>query len=148
MNAFAFGAFPLLVVLGAALTRRPAPTVLARGPELPGALALDGAFVYWTAASSSLDGGQVLKVPIGGGKPVVLAAVGAPEGIAVDGTHVYFGRGLEPAILKLPKGGGAAVVMASLPLAPTDIALDETHVYWVCQGNWPSAGPEVYEPTP
>jgi hypothetical protein len=78
------------------------PTTLASGQN-PAGIAVDDQNVYWTNSSSfsgSSDGGaggvtnvdgSVMKVPLGGGAPVVVASGQAnPMGIAVDAASVYW----------------------------------------------------------
>lgn len=60
--------------------------------------------------------------------------------MVVDETNVYWAA-LESginggAIFSLPKrGGGMPVLVASKQLRPSDLAVDDTHVYWTNQGN-------------
>lgn len=60
---------------------------------------MDATSVYWTDSS----GGTVMKAPLGGGTPTTLAPgqVG-PDGIAVDGTSVYWTNNDDPgAVMKV-----------------------------------------------
>jgi hypothetical protein len=67
--------------------------------EAPLALAVDGDFVYWTTGQ-----GLILKAPISGGQPIVLAEGQAhPSSIAVDRTHVYWSNRLDGTIRKINK---------------------------------------------
>jgi hypothetical protein len=64
--------------------------VLASGQAYPAATAVDATSIYWTAEGD----GTVMKLPLAGGTPTVLASVpgspGAGKGIAVDATSVYW----------------------------------------------------------
>ncbi len=52
--------------------------------------AVDETFVYWTNNGTS-GGGTIMKVPIAGGTPIVIASgQNFPLAIAVDNTSVYW----------------------------------------------------------
>jgi hypothetical protein len=99
-------------------------------------LALDAANVYWVWTSVGSDagaGGSVMKVPLGGGAPVVLASgQDVPSAIAVDGSHVYWTT--TSSLMSVPIEGGAAVELASWNPSPgagmNGIAVDGSSVYW------------------
>ena len=117
----------------------PTPTV-AQGASLstlaqltqsvPEFIAIDATSVYFTATL----GGRVVKVPIGGGAPVVLAAgQSEPTGIVVDAANVYWTNQASNSgnsIMKVPIGGGAPITLASGQGAPFGIAVDAKSVYW------------------
>jgi len=70
-----------------------APTTLASGH--PGDIAVDATSVYWTdfdtSSGSGGSNGTVMKVPVGGGPPTILASgQNWLDGIAVDATSVYW----------------------------------------------------------
>ena len=77
-----------------------------------------------------------MEAPIAGGSPVTLAsAQTTPEGIAVDGTGVYWADdigsgGPRGTIMKVPLDGGAAVSLVSGQAGPQNIATDGKNVYW------------------
>jgi cysteine-rich repeat protein len=78
---------------------RNTPTTLASGQSAWN-LAVDSTHVYWTNS----NGGEVMKVPLGGGTPVVLASGQAgPRDIAVDSTHVYWTNESPGEVMKVPK---------------------------------------------
>jgi hypothetical protein len=115
---------------------------------------VDSTNVYWTTTgykrgNSSTSFGTVMKAPLSGGTPTVLASgiaydwlapVSSPPAIAVDDTSVYWvnvGTTVGPnpvadgAVMKVALGGGAPVEVASGQLAPAGIVSDGRSVYWM-----------------
>jgi hypothetical protein len=99
--------------------------------QSPGFIAVDRANVYWTNALCD-GGGSVMKVPIDGGAPVVLASgQDCPLGIAVDDTSVYWTNNIAGgSVMKAPIAGGPPTVLVPAQHYPSGIAVDATDVYW------------------
>src|SRR5580704_224602 len=76
----------------------PAPTVAAGGRSGPWAIAADRTSVYWTE-----DGG-VMRMPLGGGMPVMLAQASSSRAIAVDDENVYWAD--STGVTSVPLDGG------------------------------------------
>ncbi|HEX4337671.1 MAG TPA: hypothetical protein VH062_17275 [Polyangiaceae bacterium] len=112
---------------------------LASGFYYPQGVAVDTSGVYVTnspdnvIADGSLIDGQILKVPLDGGTPIVLAIAPATTGITVDATSVYWTS--PDKILKAPLTGGAVTVVASGQVYPTQLVVDVTDVYWTSPGE-------------
>jgi hypothetical protein len=104
----------------------PLPVVLdgADAGDTPGtgAVAQDATSVYW----SELD--QLLKMPLAGGIPQVLASVGPASGLAVDASGIY--AACSSRILRVPLEGGAPVVLAQGLFNARRVAVDATRIYW------------------
>ena len=105
-------------------------TELASGLDYPAAIAVDASSVYWLDENTP----RLMKVPINGGQPVVLAAdLGPPFAIALDANNVYWsadqGNGAS-ALMRTPKGGGQTVTMVDGQYLIGAIAVYASKVYW------------------
>jgi hypothetical protein len=78
-----------------------------------------------------------MRVPIGGGSPVVLASgLSSPTQLALDSTDVYWtNTGTEQnhyadgTVMKMPLAGGKPTTLAVFQAFPLYIALDANSVY-------------------
>jgi hypothetical protein len=89
---------------------------------------MDKESIYWT----NFESGKVLKAPLAGGTPQVLASgQQGPCGIAVDQKYVYWTDNQSGTVMKVPIQGGSAAVVASEQEHPAAIGVDKDAVYWV-----------------
>jgi hypothetical protein len=83
-----------------------------------------------------VDDGVVMKAPLGGGSPEVLASgQGRPNCIAVDDANVYWTNLGGGTITKIPIEGGTPMTLASGQHGPGGIAVDGKSVYWTTYGD-------------
>jgi hypothetical protein len=119
------------------------PQALTAGvPQEDAYLAVNATGVYW----SDLDTKAVMRIPLGGGEPSVVAtSQGLPGQIAVDADNVYWVELLgvpESRVMKAALAGGDPVelVPASAVLI-RGLAVDDEAVYWsTVQGGAPFGG--------
>ena len=98
-------------------------------------LALDQTDVYWTNGSSVYGDGNVRRVSQQGGAVTTLFTTKtSPQGVAVDGTHVYWGDS-NGGVGKASKGGGSAVLLGSSKQLVRAVAVDDDCVYWISGSN-------------
>jgi hypothetical protein len=120
------------------------PTKLALDNSHPYGLAIDAFNVYWG------NDDAVMKVPIGGGAPVKLAAGRFVTGVAVDAKNVYWINGattsysVDGSLMQVPIEGGSPVVLASALNNPHSLAVDATSVYWANAGTYQLGPPPNY----
>lgn len=119
-----------------------------------GRIAVGETFVFWAtrneevgvwAAPITALTQQVLPLAVGASSGRAVQKVVHPTGVAADATHVYFshgGDGMNPGgvlrreIASVAAGEDvAAEVVAADDSGAGDLALDDTHVYWVTSGG-------------
>jgi len=90
-------------------------------------MVVDAAHVYWVTTK-----GEVLRCPKGGGK---VASIGRIDGIARanlrvagDASHLY--ATTPHRIVKVTKQSGEVVTLADEQTKPSEIVVDDQHVYW------------------
>jgi hypothetical protein len=108
----------------AALASRPAPAA-GRGQ-----IAVDAGHVYWTLPGNELVLLRTAKD--GSGETTELARGSYFGDLRCDGAHVYWLEGRwGRRIRRVPVGGGEVeTLLESRGLAPLNIEVDDTHVYW------------------
>lgn len=106
-----------------------APARLATGLDRPRGLVADDAATYLVDATRG-----ILRVPLGGGQPAVVAQPGAPPTrLALDADHVYWssdaGGAGASVVARAPKAGGPAEVLTSASAGYSSFALDGATVW-------------------
>jgi sugar lactone lactonase YvrE len=93
--------------------------------------ATDATSVYWTEGTGGLPfDSRVMKVPLAGGTPTVLASgQDYPEGIAIDGSNVYWST-VGGAIMKTSLNGGPVVALTTGQPDAFSLFSDSTSIYF------------------
>lgn len=101
--------------------------VLAPGGVAMG-LALDATFAYWT----TVDLGEIRKLPLAGGSPLLVAAdQAAPVDLAVDASYLYWSSHGSRTVSKVGVAGGAPILVSKEIDSPSRLALDEKCIYFI-----------------
>lgn len=137
---YADGSFVNSVPLSGGTPVRLATTSAYGSPAVP-AFAVDETSIYFTEPGQvgpAFTDGNVMKVPLDGGTPVMLASITNPSGVAVDTTNVYVSTLLPSnpgtAIATVGLSGGAPNFMAT-SRAVGAIAAKTGDVYWTDRVN-------------
>ncbi len=107
-------------------------TRLATPIDHPLGVALAGDFLYFSGGGFARAKNAIYRVPAAGGAAETLATLElAPTGdLVVQGDSIFFTSEAGNAVLSLPIAGGRPQVLAQVT-APTQLAVDKTHVYFV-----------------
>ncbi len=96
------------------------------------AMAVDSTYVYWGVNTRGFNG-LIMAAPVAGGEVVTFASgieCLAPQGLASDGTNVYWtSLGGGGVLMKAPAAGGAATTLVSGEW-PYQVAVAGNSVYW------------------
>jgi len=108
-------------------------------------VAVNSTDVYWAEFNYACAGtdqpcnpglGRVMRVPVGGGTPSVVASrQSGANSIALDATHVYWTSYNDGTVMKVPLAGGTPTTLASGQVAMNDLTADGTSVYWTKYGD-------------
>jgi hypothetical protein len=105
--------------------------LLAEGTYVWDVTADDEWLYYSDAGDLSIDGGFVARLRRDGSEHEILADdLGAPLGVAVDGTHLYWASFFDDAAVRMPKAGGAVEIIDDDVDQPRTIAIDANSIYW------------------
>jgi hypothetical protein len=104
-------------------------TVTSSGP--PGALASDGAFVYWSTFDG-VGGSALQRMPVGGGTvDTIVGAAGLAGDIAVEGGWLYWIDLSTKKLRRAPAAGGSPdPALCDVDNASTELRVLGSLVYW------------------
>ncbi len=115
------------------------PLAIASMQASPRDVAVSGNFLYFTNAGANMQSnGSVMKLQLGGtSMPIALAMnLGNPNGIAADGTNVWWSQSeMAGTIKRTTANGGSVATLAQNQLYPNCIAIDVKSVYWINEGG-------------
>lgn len=96
------------------------------------AYAFDATSAYWTTSRETKGGGRgLVRYPLDGGTPRILAPPGFYPGLAVKNGYAYFTDGEAQELKRVAITGGQVVVLASALHGPREVVVDEANVYWI-----------------
>src|SRR5262249_12818126 len=109
----------------------------------PGGIGLDPTSIYWTIGVSTDDPDAGAKAGVyrtnktAGARELLAAPLPGtglgPFALTVDADRLYWAD--QGAIRSMPKNGGPIVDLAMGAASVSELAVDDTHVYWSVQGH-------------
>jgi hypothetical protein len=103
---------------------------LATDQRVPSGVVADENFVYWSIAGDAGGGGAILRAPLSGGAPEVLAAnQNGAGGLQRDATHLYWARPIDGMLVRMPLAGGTPTPIV-VGGRPGTFVVDPSGVYF------------------
>lgn len=108
---------------------------------IPGDIVVDSTSAYWIGFDGRSGVGIVMKAPLVGGAPTVLAGgLALPRQLVADSLNVYWTNNGDGSVMMVPISGGARHVLATGQTAVFGIAVDCMSLYWTNGGNGIAVG--------
>jgi hypothetical protein len=90
--------------------------------------------VYWSDFGDGTADGAIMSLPLAGGTPATVASsITTPQGVAADGTYVFWAEtgATPPQVVRRPVGGGTtSSILTGTSSTPTAVAVGGGMVYW------------------
>ena len=128
-------------VINQATIGMPPATLFAEDSGALWGVAADAQAVYWTRDDGDPATSGVVRAPLDGGAPTLIAMGGdQPYAITIDADSVFWTDRDTGEVLSVPHAGGTPVVLADLQAEPYRIAQHGDYVYWT--NNSCNQGPD------
>jgi hypothetical protein len=103
----------------------------------PPSVTVMGGTIYWT----DFAGGNVWKVPVGGGNATLVAGKqSGPCSIIARGTDIYWTNNKSGEVMRASTNGGQATAVATGQNSPAEIVVSDDRVIWAS-----ASGPQMLE---
>jgi hypothetical protein len=100
----------------------------------PARIAVDSANVYWTNTGNMSTTGTVMKLPLSGGTPQMVASGMIPFSLVIDANNLYWSDLGDYSVRMLPITGGTPTVLASQQPYARSIAINSSAMFIVNAG--------------